>query len=180
MNKPYYLVAAAVCCLAAGCAEPTVSTPPTATAGGSGADSGSDMAGGAVTFLDSDTLQEGVGEADADAPQDFQTTDSGLKYRILRKTDGAKPTAADSVTVHYRGWLDNGNEFDSSYKRGESTSFPLGGVIKGWTEGLQLVGVGGMIELWIPSELGYGARGSGGSVPPNATLHFVVELLEIQ
>ena len=84
------------------------------------------------------------------------------------------------MTVNYRGWLDDGTEFDSSYKRSEPTSFPLGGVIKGWTEGLQLIGVGGMLELEIPSELGYGANGSGGSVPPDATLHFIVELLSIQ
>ena len=82
--------------------------------------------------------------------------------------------------MNYRGWLDNGKEFDSSYSRGEPISFPLNGVIPGWTEGMQLVGEGGMIELWIPSKLGYGARGAGRDIPPNATLHFVVELIKVQ
>ncbi len=110
----------------------------------------------------------------------FSETPSGLKYRILRNTTGLKPTASNTVEVHYRGWLDSGREFDSSYGRGETTSFPLGSVVPGWTEGLQLVGEGGMIELWIPSELGYGSRGSPGSIPPNATLHFVVELISVK
>lgn len=118
------------------------------------------------------------GAPDPDAPQEFTQTDSGLKYRILRKSDGKKPTASDSVTVHYRGTFDDGSEFDSSYKRGEPAQFPLRGVVPGWTEGLQLVGEGGMIELEIPPELGYGADGRRG-IPPNATLHFVVELIEV-
>jgi len=133
-----------------------------------------------VTFLDSESLQRGTGPIDDGHPTEFQTTDSGLKYRVLRGSDGQMPTADDTVTVHYRGWLDDGTEFDSSYGRGQTTSFPLNGVIAGWTEGLQLVGEAGMIELWIPSELGYGTRGSGGSVPPNATLHFIVELKSIK
>jgi FKBP-type peptidyl-prolyl cis-trans isomerase len=119
------------------------------------------------------------GPVDDDAPEEFTETDSGLKYRIRRKSDGDKATADDSVTVNYRGWLDDGTEFDSSYQRGESISFPLGGVIPGWTEGMQLVGVGGMIELTIPAELGYGSRGAGAAVPPNATLHFLVELIGV-
>ncbi len=120
-----------------------------------------------------------IGPIDDDAPEEFTTTDSGLQYRILRKSDGDKATARDSVTVHYRGWLDDETEFDSSYGRGEPISFPLGGVIAGWTEGMQLVGEGGMIELTIPPELGYGSRGAGAAVPPNATLHFTVELLSV-
>lgn len=132
-----------------------------------------------TTFLDEKSLQYDCGPVDDDANQDFQMTDSGLRYRILRRSDGLKPTAANAVTVHYRGWLDSGKEFDSSYDRGQPTSFPLNGVIPGWTEGMQLVGVGGMIELWVPARLGYGAKGSGGSVPPNATLHFIVELLKV-
>jgi hypothetical protein len=120
------------------------------------------------------------GPVDADTPQEFTETASGLKYRILRKSDGQKPTARDSVSVHYRGWLDDGTEFDSSYARGKPSSFPLNGVIRGWTEGMQLVGVGGMAELWIPPELGYGSRGSGTTVPPNSTLHFTVELIEVK
>jgi FKBP-type peptidyl-prolyl cis-trans isomerase len=129
------------------------------------------------------------GPSDPDAPEEFNATETGLKFRILRKSDGTKPKAADSVTVHYRGWLDDGTIFDSSYtgdatgKPGQSergpTSFPLGNVIKGWTEGLQLVGEGGKIELEIPSELGYGERGSPPEIPPGARLHFVVELLKV-
>ncbi len=132
-----------------------------------------------VLFTDKESLQSGTGVMDDDAPVDFQETASGLKYRVLRQSDGVKPTARNTVTVNYRGWLDNGREFDSSYKRGEPISFPLGGVIPGWTEGMQLIGKGGMIELWIPSNIGYGAKGSPPSVPPNATLHFIVELLNV-
>ncbi len=120
------------------------------------------------------------GKADADAPEEYTTTDSGLKYRIRRKSDGAKPTPAKTVVVHYRGWLDNGKVFDSSYSRKEPAEFQLGGVIRGWTEGLQLIGVGGMIDLEIPSDLGYGPSGSPPSIPPNSTLHFTVELLQIK
>ena len=120
------------------------------------------------------------GPADADAPKEFTATPSGLKYKILRKGTGAKPKASDTVTVNYQGWLDDGKEFDSSYKRGEPISFPLNGVISGWTEGMQLVGEGGMIELEIPSQLGYGARGAGGAITPNARLHFLVELIDIK
>lgn len=120
------------------------------------------------------------GKEDPDAPREFTTTKSGLKYRILRKGNGKKPRLSNEVTVHYRGTLDDGTQFDSSYDRGEPTSFPLSGVVQGWQEGLQLIDQGGMIELEIPSELGYGERGAGGSIPPNATLHFVVELFKIQ
>ena len=120
------------------------------------------------------------GPADADAPKEFTATPSGLKYKILRKGNGQKPQASDTVKVNYRGWLDNGKEFDSSYKRGEPISFPLNRVIPGWTEGMQLVSKGGMIELEIPAKLGYGSRGAGGAIPPNARLHFVVELIDIQ
>ena len=120
------------------------------------------------------------GPRDPDASEEFTTTKSGLKYRILRKGTGRKPTSADSVTVNYKGWLDDGTVFDSSYERGEPINFELLGVIKGWTEGLQFVSEGGMIELEIPSELGYGATGAGADIPPNATLHFIVELIEVQ
>ena len=81
----------------------------------------------------------------ADTQNEFTTTPSGLKYKILRKGSGPKPKVTDTVTVNYRGWLDNGKEFDSSYKRGKPLSFPLNRVIPGWTEGMQLVGKGGMI-----------------------------------
>ncbi len=120
------------------------------------------------------------GPVDEDAPEEFKKTDSGLKYRIRRKSDGVKPRKANSVTVHYKGWLDDGKEFDSSYKRDEPITFPLGGVIPGWTEGMQLVGKGGMIELEIPAELGYGRRGAPPVIPPNARLHFLVELLDVK
>ncbi|NND96528.1 MAG: FKBP-type peptidyl-prolyl cis-trans isomerase [Pirellulaceae bacterium] len=120
-----------------------------------------------------------TGPTDPDAPTEFTSTPSGLRYRVLRQSDGAKPTASDEVRVHYAGWLDDETEFDSSYARGEAAEFPLSAVVPGWTEGLQLVGEGGMIELEIPSDLGYGRRGSPPSIPPNATLHFRVELLEI-
>jgi FKBP-type peptidyl-prolyl cis-trans isomerase len=109
-----------------------------------------------------------------------QTTASGLQYQILRDCDGANPTAASTVTVHYRGTLQDGTQFDSSYDRGTPASFPLNGVIAGWTEGLQLMSVGERFRFVIPPELGYGAAGAGGSIPPNATLTFEVELLGFQ
>jgi FKBP-type peptidyl-prolyl cis-trans isomerase len=125
-------------------------------------------------------LPKGAGKIDADAPKTFAKTPSGLQYRVLRKGTGANPKASDTVKVHYHGWLDGGKVFDSSYSRGESIEFPLNGVIPGWTEGMQLVGEEGMIELLIPSNLGYGKRGAGGVIPPDATLHFLVELLDVK
>ncbi|MEO1524321.1 MAG: FKBP-type peptidyl-prolyl cis-trans isomerase [Planctomycetota bacterium] len=119
------------------------------------------------------------GPIDEDAPQEMTLLDSGLQYRILRKSDGKKPTAADSVLAHYAGWLEDGTQFDSSYDRGAPSQFPLSGVIAGWTEGLQLIGEGGMIELKIPSDLAYGPSGRPG-IPPNATLIFKVELFEVR
>lgn len=119
------------------------------------------------------------GPQDQDAPKEFSKTGSGLEYRILRKSDGKKPGKKDTVTVHYEGWLDDKTVFDSSYKRGETTSFPLNRVIPGWTEGLQLVSEGGMIQLRIPSNLGYGENGIPGTIPGGATLHFLVELKKI-
>ena len=125
-------------------------------------------------------LPPGAGKTDAEAPKTFMKTPSGLQYRILRASAGAKPKATNKVNVNYHGWLDNGKVFDSSYRRGEPISFPLNRVIPGWTEGMQLVGEGGMIELTIPSNLAYGERGAGADVPPNATLHFLVELLKVE
>lgn len=110
----------------------------------------------------------------------FSKTSTGLSYRVLRAGEGRKPRKTDRVKVHYHGWLDNGSVFDSSYDRGSPTSFRLDQVVPGWTEGLQYVAEGGKIELEIPSHLGYGpGGGGGGKIPPNATLHFVVELLAI-
>lgn len=108
------------------------------------------------------------------------TLPSGLQYKIVKEGEGPKPAATDTVTVNYRGTLINGTEFDSSYKRGEPATFPVGGVIKGWTEALQLMPVGSKWDLYIPSDLAYGARGAGADIGPNATLLFEVELLSIQ
>src|SRR5438045_9593716 len=110
----------------------------------------------------------------------FAKPPPGRQYRILRQGTGARPKASNKVRVNYHGWLDNGKVFDSSYQRREPISFGLNQVIPGWTEGMQLVGEGGMIELLIPSNLGYGARGAGSDIPPTATLHFLVELLQVQ
>lgn len=104
---------------------------------------------------------------------------SGLQYKELRQGSGPKPTISDRVTVHYRGTLIDGTEFDSSYARGEPTTFALAGVIPGWTEGLQLMSVGSHYQFFVPSGLGYGLKGAGDQIGPNATLIFDVELLEI-
>jgi FKBP-type peptidyl-prolyl cis-trans isomerase FkpA len=125
-------------------------------------------------------LPAGAGKIDQDAPKAFDITGTGLKYRVLRKGNDKKAKATSTVKVNYEGWLDNGKVFDSSYKRKEPISFPLNRVIPGWTEGMQLVGEGGMIELEIPSKLGYGDRGAGSDIPGGATLHFIVELLEVK
>lgn len=108
------------------------------------------------------------------------TLPSGLEYKILKEGTGATPTASDSVVCNYRGTLINGTEFDSSYKRGQPATFLVGGVIKGWTEALQLMPVGSKWQLFIPSSLAYGERGAGGDIGPDATLIFEVELLSIQ
>lgn len=107
-------------------------------------------------------------------------TESGLQYEILTATEGPKPNAFSTVWVHYEGKLTDGTIFDSSYQRGEPISFPLNGVIAGWTEGLQLMSVGSKYKFYIPYYLGYGEQGAGGVIPPYATLIFTVELLEIQ
>ncbi len=106
---------------------------------------------------------------------------SGLVFRSLHEGSGASPTPSDVVSVHYRGTLPDGKEFDSSHSRGAPASFPLGGVIPCWTEGLQRMKVGGKARLTCPPAIAYGSRGAGGGViPPNATLHFEVELLGIR
>jgi len=110
-----------------------------------------------------------------------QITDSGLKIEDTGEGNGATAEAGQTVSVHYTGWLENGSKFDSSKDRNEPFNFRLGGgmVIRGWDEGVQGMKVGGTRKLTIPPELGYGARGAGGVIPPNATLIFEVELLDI-
>jgi FKBP-type peptidyl-prolyl cis-trans isomerase FklB len=120
-------------------------------------------------FLAANKTKEGV-----------MTTPSGLQYKILKAGTGPKPAATDTVVCNYRGTLLNGTEFDSSYKRGQPLTFPVNGVIKGWTEALQLMPVGSKWQLFIPAQLAYGERGAGADIGPNATLIFEVELVSIQ
>ncbi len=112
----------------------------------------------------------------------FDKTDSGLRYQIIQKGDGAKAEKGKTVSVHYKGQLSDGTVFDSSYKRNQPIDFPLGmgQVIPGWDEGIQLLKVGDKARLVIPSNLGYGAQGAGGVIPPNATLVFDVELMDVK
>ena len=132
-------------------------------------------------LIDKDRIKVVPGPSDPDAPQEFTTTESGLKYRILRRSEGKKPTAEDSVRVHYRGTFDDGRLFDTTYgKTGSAGGFLMSGVVKGMSEGLQLIGEGGMIELEVPPELGYGKEGIPPTIPPDATLHFLVELLNVK
>jgi FKBP-type peptidyl-prolyl cis-trans isomerase FklB len=121
------------------------------------------------TFLAANKNKEGV-----------ITLPSGLQYKILKAGTGPKPAATDSVVCNYRGTLINGTEFDSSYKRGQPATFPVNGVIKGWTEALQLMPAGSKWQLFVPAQLAYGDRGAGADIGPNATLIFEVELLSIQ
>jgi FKBP-type peptidyl-prolyl cis-trans isomerase len=121
------------------------------------------------TFLAENKSKEGV-----------VSLPSGLQYKILKTGDGAKPTPQDTVTCNYRGTLLDGKEFDSSYKRGQPASFPVGGVIKGWTEALQLMPVGSKWQLFIPADLAYGDRRAGPDITPGSTLIFEVELLSIK
>jgi FKBP-type peptidyl-prolyl cis-trans isomerase FklB len=122
-----------------------------------------------ATFLAANKAKDGV-----------VTLPSGLQYKILKAGAGPKPAATDTVTVNYRGTLINGTEFDSSYKRGQPATFGVTGVIKGWTEALQLMPVGSKWQLFIPADLAYGERGAGADIAPNATLIFEVELLSIK
>jgi FKBP-type peptidyl-prolyl cis-trans isomerase FklB len=118
-------------------------------------------------FLEENAKKDGVIELE-----------SGLQYKIIEEGAGAMPLATDQVTCHYKGTTIDGKEFDSSYKRGQPATFPLNGVIKGWTEGFQKMKAGSKFELYIPYQLAYGERGSG-SIPPYAALIFEVEFLEI-
>jgi len=120
------------------------------------------------TYRDENTKKEGV-----------KVTASGLQIETIKEGTGATPAASSTVKVHYTGTLIDGTKFDSSVDRGEPIEFPLSGVIKGWTEGLQLMKVGGKSRLVIPPEIGYGAQGSPPVIPPNATLVFEVELIDI-
>jgi FKBP-type peptidyl-prolyl cis-trans isomerase FklB len=122
-----------------------------------------------TTFLAANKAKDGV-----------VTLPSGLQYKILKAGAGPKPAATDTVSVNYRGTLINGTEFDSSYKRGQPATFGVTGVIKGWTEALQLMPVGSKWQLFIPSDLAYGERGAGADIAPSATLIFEVELLSIK
>jgi len=119
-------------------------------------------------FLAENAKKEGV-----------RTLPSGLQYQVLAEGGGEPPAASDSVTVHYRGTLIDGEEFDSSYARGQPATFPLDGVISGWTQGLQLMRPGAKYRLFVPPELAYGERGGGPKIGPNSTLVFEVELLSV-
>jgi FKBP-type peptidyl-prolyl cis-trans isomerase FklB len=119
-------------------------------------------------FLKANKTKEGV-----------KTTPSGLQYKIIKEGTGQIPKAEDSVTTHYRGTLIDGTEFDSSFKRNEPATFPVSGVIRGWTEALQMMKIGSKWQLFVPSDLAYGERGAGQAIGPNSVLVFEVELLSI-
>ncbi len=134
--------------------------------------------------LAAEAAEKNVAEGEAylkenGAKEGVVTTESGLQYKELTAGDGATPTDTDTVSVHYKGTLLDGTEFDSSYSRNAPAVFPVNGVIPGWTEALQLMNVGDKWELTIPSDLAYGAGGTGGTIGPNAVLVFEVELLEV-
>jgi FKBP-type peptidyl-prolyl cis-trans isomerase FkpA len=133
----------------------------------------------AIASVASALLLPSVAHAQASAPRATAGAGTGLTYKSVREGTGASPTAADAVRVHYRGTLMDGTEFDSSYKRKEPATFPLNRVIPCWTQGVQRMKVGGKAELVCPPELAYGERGAGGTIPPNATLRFEIELLDI-
>lgn len=118
--------------------------------------------------------------ADNKKKEGIKTTASGLQYKVIKDGTGKTPKATDTVSTHYRGTLISGKEFDSSYKRGEPAEFPVNGVIKGWTEALQLMKEGAKWQLFIPSELAYGERGAGQDIGPNSTLIFDIELLKVK
>ncbi len=122
-----------------------------------------------IAFLEENKTKEGV-----------QATESGLQYKVLVEGSGARPSETNTVKVNYEGRLIDGTIFDSSYQRGEPIEFPLNRVIRGWTEGLQLMSEGSTYELYIPSDLGYGNQGAGNLIKPGATLIFKVELLEVK
>ncbi|MFW6059896.1 MAG: FKBP-type peptidyl-prolyl cis-trans isomerase [Phycisphaeraceae bacterium] len=130
---------------------------------------GEEQADAGAAFLEANAEKEGV-----------QQTDSGLQYQVIESGSGASPGPNDRVVVHYTGTLIDGTKFDSSRDRGEPLEFGVGGVIPGWTEGLQLMKEGARYKLFVPSDLAYGERGAGQQIPPNATLIFDVELIEVK
>ena len=130
---------------------------------------GEKNAADATKFLAENKKKDGV-----------KTTASGLQYKVMKEGAGAQAKETDTVTVNYRGTLINGTEFDSSYKRGQPATFPVNGVIKGWTEALQLMKPGSKYQLFIPADLAYGARAVGPDITPNSALIFEVELLEVK
>ncbi len=118
-----------------------------------------------------------AGQADEDGSM---TTPSGLRYRVIREGTGRTPGHTDTVTVHYTGWLEDGTVFDSSLRRGRPATFPVDGVIAGWTEALKLMKEGGKMRLVVPPYLGYGAKGAGELIGPNETLYFEIELIRVR
>lgn len=128
-----------------------------------------ELAGDGIKFLAENAKKEGI-----------KTTATGLQYKVIKEGTGKQPKGADRVTVHYTGTLIDGTKFDSSVDRGKPATFPLNGVIPGWTEGLQLMKEGAKYQFFIPYELGYGERGAGAQIPPFATLIFDVELIKIE
>jgi len=149
-------------------ASTTILTSTTIMAQDSSSNSSSNLTKG-QTFLKENSSKPGV-----------HTTPSGLQYKVITEGHGKSPKATDTVLVHYRGTTIDGVEFDSSYKRNEPISFPLNGVIPGWTEGVQLMKEGGKVQLFIPSNLAYGSQGAGGVIAPDSTLIFDIELLKVQ
>lgn len=129
---------------------------------------GAKTMGDQVKFLEENKKRENV-----------KVTNSGLQYEVLKEGSGKSPSSTDKVEVHYKGTLIDDTVFDSSYKRGQTASFGLNQVIKGWTEGIPLMKEGAKYKFYIPSELGYGSQGAGGAIPPNATLIFEVELIKV-
>lgn len=121
-----------------------------------------------AAFLAENATKEGV-----------QSTRSGLQYKVIEEGSGPTPTASDTVRCHYSGTLIDGSKFDSSYDRGQPAEFPVGGVIAGWTEALQMMPCGSKWEVYLPSEIAYGSHGAGGAIGPDETLVFTIELLDI-
>ena len=134
---------------------------------------------GLCTFAISSALAQNDFAQTAAKEPGAKVTASGLVYRSLQDGQGSSPMASDKVKVHYRGTFPDGKEFDSSYKRNQAIEFTLNGVIPCWTEGVQLMKVGGKAKLTCPPAIAYGSRGAGGVIPPNATLQFEVELIGI-